>query len=161
MVQGSTKGLQTRANNNARHAHKAAANTKKGHRRAAPKKAIAIKQASMHKRQDQQVRRTTDGERRIIGKAHDYEKRRHGERQRPCRQVKKKKQSVMPDRRPHRRCFPLDLTDCERNTRRQYGKERARARTHTYTRACFAFFNRNSFWREEREVQKKRNGLLN
>jgi hypothetical protein len=28
------------------------------------------------------------------------------QRQRPCRQVKKKKQSVMPDRRPHRRCPP-------------------------------------------------------
>lgn len=50
MVQGTTKGLQSRATpNNARRAHKAAANTKKGRRMAAPKKAAAIKQATMHK----------------------------------------------------------------------------------------------------------------
>lgn len=50
MVQGTTKGLQSRATpNNARRAHKAAANTKKGRRTAAPKKAAAIKQATMHK----------------------------------------------------------------------------------------------------------------
>jgi len=50
MVQGTTKGLQSKATaNNARRAHKAAANTKKGRRTVAPKKAAAIKQASMHK----------------------------------------------------------------------------------------------------------------
>ncbi|KAI9463792.1 hypothetical protein F5148DRAFT_1286025 [Russula earlei] len=49
MVQGSTKGLQAKASNNARHAHKAAANPKKGRRTVAPKKAAAIKQASLHK----------------------------------------------------------------------------------------------------------------
>jgi hypothetical protein len=50
MVQGPTKGGQSKPNNNnARRAHKAAANTKKGRRMAAPKKAVAIKQASMHK----------------------------------------------------------------------------------------------------------------
>jgi len=49
MVQGPTKGGQSKPNNNARRAHKAAANTKKGRRMAAPKKAAAIKQASMHK----------------------------------------------------------------------------------------------------------------
>jgi len=50
MVQGTTKGLQSKATaNNARRAHKAAANTKKGRRTVAPKKAVAIKQASMHK----------------------------------------------------------------------------------------------------------------
>jgi hypothetical protein len=50
MVQGTTEGLQSKATpNNARRAHKAAANTKKGRRTAAPKKAAAIKQATMHK----------------------------------------------------------------------------------------------------------------
>jgi hypothetical protein len=49
MVQGTTKGLQVKANSNARHAHKAAASTKKGHRNVPPKKVAAIKQASMHK----------------------------------------------------------------------------------------------------------------
>ena len=50
MVQGTAKGLQSRATaNNARRTHKAAANTKKGRRTVAPKKAAAIKQASLHK----------------------------------------------------------------------------------------------------------------
>ncbi|KAI9443488.1 hypothetical protein H4582DRAFT_1198874 [Lactarius indigo] len=49
MVQGTTKGLRAKANNNARHSHKAAANTRKGRRVVAPKKAAAITQASMHK----------------------------------------------------------------------------------------------------------------
>ncbi|KAH9955159.1 hypothetical protein BC827DRAFT_1142015 [Russula dissimulans] len=49
MVQGSTKGLKAKATNDARHAHKASANTKKGRRTIAPKKAAAIKHASMHK----------------------------------------------------------------------------------------------------------------
>ncbi|KAH9999599.1 hypothetical protein BJV74DRAFT_713457, partial [Russula compacta] len=49
MVQGTTKGLKAKAANNVRHAHKAASNTKKGRRAVAPKKATAIKQASMHK----------------------------------------------------------------------------------------------------------------
>ncbi|KAI0250956.1 hypothetical protein BJV78DRAFT_1127143 [Lactifluus subvellereus] len=49
MVQGTTKGLQAKASSNARRAHKAAANTKKGRRNVAPKKAAGIKQASMHK----------------------------------------------------------------------------------------------------------------
>ena len=114
MVQGTTKGLQAKAANNARRAHKAAANTKKGRRTVAPKKAPAIKQASMHKvgprfsysfppsvlappthsfsytyptewcdagtqRQDKQVRRTTDGQRRFIRQAHDHEICRHRE----------------------------------------------------------------------------------
>jgi len=104
MVQGSTKGLKAKTTHDTRHAHKAAANTKKGRRTIAPKKAAAIKQASMHQvshrsptflspfpcmqtrlngdagtqRQDQQVRRTTDGERRIIRQAHDHENCRHG-----------------------------------------------------------------------------------
>jgi Protein of unknown function (DUF2462) len=55
MVQGTTKGLQAKASSNARHAHKAAANTKKGRRNVAPKKATAIKQASMHKASMAQV----------------------------------------------------------------------------------------------------------
>lgn len=49
MVQGTTKGLRSKATNNARHSHKAAANTRKGRRVVAPKKAAAITQASMHK----------------------------------------------------------------------------------------------------------------
>lgn len=54
MVQGTTKGLQAKpgsssSSSNARRAHKAAANTKKGRRTAAPKKAVTIKQAAMHK----------------------------------------------------------------------------------------------------------------
>ncbi|KAF8488674.1 hypothetical protein F5888DRAFT_1620659 [Russula emetica] len=49
MVQGTTKGGPSKPNNNARRAHKAAANTKKGRRAVAPKKTAAIKQASMHK----------------------------------------------------------------------------------------------------------------
>jgi Protein of unknown function (DUF2462) len=50
MVQGTTKGLKSKpSSSNARHAHKAAANTKKGRRTVAPKKAANIKQAAMHK----------------------------------------------------------------------------------------------------------------
>jgi Protein of unknown function (DUF2462) len=49
MVQGTTKGRQVKASSNTRHAHKAAANTKKGRRNVAPKKVTAIKQASIHK----------------------------------------------------------------------------------------------------------------
>ncbi|KAI9465045.1 hypothetical protein BJY52DRAFT_1101684, partial [Lactarius psammicola] len=49
MVQGTTKGLRAKANNNVRHTHKVAANTRKGRRVVAPKKATAITQASMHK----------------------------------------------------------------------------------------------------------------
>ncbi|KAF8469408.1 hypothetical protein DFH94DRAFT_773721 [Russula ochroleuca] len=50
MVQGTTKGLQSKpSSSNARRAHKAAANTKKGRRTVAPKKATNIKQAAMHK----------------------------------------------------------------------------------------------------------------
>ena len=49
MVQGTTKGLRSKASNNARRSHKAAANTRKGRRVVAPKKAAAITQASMHK----------------------------------------------------------------------------------------------------------------
>jgi hypothetical protein len=49
MVQGTTKAGQSKPHNNARRARKAAANTKKGRRTVAPKKATAIKQASMHK----------------------------------------------------------------------------------------------------------------
>ncbi|KAF4572501.1 Uncharacterized protein family UPF0390 [Pleurotus pulmonarius] len=48
MVQGKTKGLQAKASSS-RHAAKAAANTKKGKKYVAPKKAILVKQAAMHK----------------------------------------------------------------------------------------------------------------
>ena len=46
MVQGKTKGLQLKGPN-ARHAHKAATNTKKGQRAIAPKKASLVKQAKV------------------------------------------------------------------------------------------------------------------
>jgi hypothetical protein len=48
MVQGKTKGLQTKAPSQ-RHAAKAASNTKKGKRYVPPKKTSLVKQASMHK----------------------------------------------------------------------------------------------------------------
>ncbi|KAI0032553.1 hypothetical protein K488DRAFT_85725 [Vararia minispora EC-137] len=48
MVQGKTRGLQSKGANT-RHTQKAAANVKKGKRVAPPKKAAAIKQAAMHK----------------------------------------------------------------------------------------------------------------
>ncbi|KAF9454750.1 hypothetical protein P691DRAFT_794578 [Macrolepiota fuliginosa MF-IS2] len=48
MAQGKTKGLQTKAPS-ARHAQKAAANTKKGKKHIPPKKPVLIKQAQMHK----------------------------------------------------------------------------------------------------------------
>ncbi|PPQ89655.1 hypothetical protein CVT25_013842 [Psilocybe cyanescens] len=48
MVQGKTKGLTAKAGT-ARHAAKAAANTKKGKRAIAPKKPMLMKQAAMHK----------------------------------------------------------------------------------------------------------------
>jgi hypothetical protein len=48
MVQGKTKGLQTKASSS-RHATRTAAAPKKGKRYIAPKKAALIKQASMHK----------------------------------------------------------------------------------------------------------------
>ncbi|ETW81817.1 hypothetical protein HETIRDRAFT_317149 [Heterobasidion irregulare TC 32-1] len=48
MVQGKTKGLQAKTAN-PRHAHKAAANMKKGRRDVAPKKTVLVKQAVMHK----------------------------------------------------------------------------------------------------------------
>ncbi|KAF5369551.1 hypothetical protein D9758_002554 [Tetrapyrgos nigripes] len=48
MVQGKTKGLQSKAPSQ-RHAAKSAANTKKGKRYIPPKKASLVKQASMHK----------------------------------------------------------------------------------------------------------------
>ncbi|KAK7469117.1 hypothetical protein VKT23_003608 [Stygiomarasmius scandens] len=48
MVQGKTKGLQSKAPSQ-RHAAKVAANTKKGKRYIPPKKASLVKQASMHK----------------------------------------------------------------------------------------------------------------
>ena len=109
MVQGTTtKGGQSKPNNNARRAHKAAANTKKGRRTVAPKKATAIKQASMHKAspysphvfpplrtffflayllnhaidtecQNKQICRTTDGECRLVWETHYHETLRHGE----------------------------------------------------------------------------------
>lgn len=49
MVQGQTKGLAKGKNASARHAQKAAAAPKKGKRSIAPKKAVAAKQAAMHK----------------------------------------------------------------------------------------------------------------
>ena len=49
MVQGKTKGFQVKNGGNSRHAQKAAANTKKGKRSVAPKKAQAVKQAAMRK----------------------------------------------------------------------------------------------------------------
>jgi len=48
MVQGKTKGLQSKVSSS-RHAARAAAAPKKGKRYIAPKKAVLIKQASMHK----------------------------------------------------------------------------------------------------------------
>ena len=48
MVQGKTKGLQSKASTG-RKARHAAANTKKGQRTIAPKKSILIKQAALHK----------------------------------------------------------------------------------------------------------------
>ncbi|KAJ8521775.1 hypothetical protein ONZ45_g1587 [Pleurotus djamor] len=48
MVQGKTKGLQSKASSS-RHAAKAAANTKKGKKYIPPKKPTLIKQAAMHK----------------------------------------------------------------------------------------------------------------
>ncbi|THV05236.1 hypothetical protein K435DRAFT_773959 [Dendrothele bispora CBS 962.96] len=48
MVQGKTKGLQSKVPSQ-RHAAKVAANTKKGKRYIPPKKASLVKQASMHK----------------------------------------------------------------------------------------------------------------
>ncbi|KAI0061484.1 hypothetical protein BV25DRAFT_1771173, partial [Artomyces pyxidatus] len=48
MVQGKTKGLQQKSPNS-RAAKKAAANPKKGRREIAPKKAVLVKQASVHK----------------------------------------------------------------------------------------------------------------
>jgi hypothetical protein len=46
ILQGKTKGLQTKGASS-RHAAKAAANTKKGQRHVAPKKAALVKQATM------------------------------------------------------------------------------------------------------------------
>lgn len=48
MVQGKTKGLQTKESS-ARHAKKAAANMKKGRVAIAPKKAVLVKQAALQK----------------------------------------------------------------------------------------------------------------
>ncbi|KAL1711092.1 hypothetical protein EV121DRAFT_285040 [Schizophyllum commune] len=48
MAQGKIKGMQAKATS-ARHAQKAAANTKKGKRTVPPKKQVLIKQAQMHK----------------------------------------------------------------------------------------------------------------
>ena len=48
MAQGKTKGLQKKQESS-RHAAKAAANPKKGKRVVAPKKAAAVKTASLHK----------------------------------------------------------------------------------------------------------------
>jgi hypothetical protein len=48
MVQGKTKGLQSKASSS-RHAAKAAAAPKKGRRAIAPKKVALVKQASMRK----------------------------------------------------------------------------------------------------------------
>jgi hypothetical protein len=48
MVQGKSKGIQKKAPS-ARHAQKAAANTKKGKKHVPPKKPALIKQAQMHK----------------------------------------------------------------------------------------------------------------
>ena len=48
MVQGKTKGLQTKESS-ARHAKKAAANMKKGRVAIAPKKAVLVKQATLQK----------------------------------------------------------------------------------------------------------------
>ncbi|KAK0244383.1 hypothetical protein ARMGADRAFT_657896 [Armillaria gallica] len=49
MAQGKTKGLQAKSGPSARQASKAAAATKKGKRYIAPKKAVLVKQAAMHK----------------------------------------------------------------------------------------------------------------
>ncbi|KAI0322420.1 hypothetical protein OF83DRAFT_1094288 [Amylostereum chailletii] len=47
MVQGKIKGLQQKGPSS-RHAQKAAANPKKGRRVAAPKKIVAVRQATLH-----------------------------------------------------------------------------------------------------------------
>ena len=49
MVQGAPKGMQNKKGQSSRHAAKAAAQTKKGKRYAAPKKAAAVKTAALHK----------------------------------------------------------------------------------------------------------------
>lgn len=49
MVQGNPKGLQKQKSGNSRHAAKAASAPKKGKRYVAPKKAAAVKSASLHK----------------------------------------------------------------------------------------------------------------
>jgi len=103
MVQGKTKGLQSKAANS-RHAAKAAANMKKGKRAIAPKKPVLMKQAAMHQvrhfnmggcltsrkqilivvflfrprsaatnSQDKQVYRTTDGVCGVVWEANDCE----------------------------------------------------------------------------------------
>ena len=46
ILQGKTKGLQAKSSSS-RHAARAAANTKKGQRHIAPKKAALVKQATM------------------------------------------------------------------------------------------------------------------
>ncbi|KAN0118560.1 Protein of unknown function (DUF2462) domain containing protein [Russula decolorans] len=60
MVQGTTKSGPSKPNNNARRAHKAAANTKKGRRTVAPKNTAAIKQASMHKALSAKINRSVE-----------------------------------------------------------------------------------------------------
>ena len=49
MVQGATKGLQAKKGQSSRQTAKAAAQTKKGKRYVAPKKAAAVKSAALHK----------------------------------------------------------------------------------------------------------------
>ncbi|OBZ68947.1 hypothetical protein A0H81_11106 [Grifola frondosa] len=60
MVQGQTKGLQKQKSSSARHASKAAAAPKKGKRYVAPKKAVAAKQAAMHKELSAKINRSIE-----------------------------------------------------------------------------------------------------
>ncbi|KAL5512804.1 hypothetical protein ACEPAG_3070 [Sanghuangporus baumii] len=59
MVQGKSKGLQKKQESS-RHASKAAANPKKGKRVIAPKKAAAVKTASLHKKLSAKINRSIE-----------------------------------------------------------------------------------------------------
>ncbi|KAH9948832.1 hypothetical protein B0H21DRAFT_204024 [Amylocystis lapponica] len=60
MAQGQVKGLQKHKSSATRHAAKAAAAPKKGHRYVAPKKAAAVKHAAMHKDLSAKINRSIE-----------------------------------------------------------------------------------------------------
>ncbi|GJE88392.1 DUF2462 domain-containing protein [Phanerochaete sordida] len=60
MVQGVSKGLQAKKGQSSRHAAKAAAQTKKGQRYIAPKKAAAAKSAALHKELSAKINRSIE-----------------------------------------------------------------------------------------------------